>query len=111
MIHHISDEAHAIKNQKSKTAAACFGLRAKYRWCVTGTPMYDLLLPRSLTDIPFSQNCIEEMFSYLHFLHIKPLNDWKVFQEKIEKPVKSGRPGLATKRLQVCRACHVSHPY
>ncbi|KIM54334.1 hypothetical protein SCLCIDRAFT_31200 [Scleroderma citrinum Foug A] len=31
------DEAHVIKNWRSKTAMACFGLKAKYRWCITGT--------------------------------------------------------------------------
>lgn len=35
-----SDEAHNIKNRKTKTAEACCALESKYRWCLTGTPMY-----------------------------------------------------------------------
>lgn len=39
------------------TAKACFALRAKYRWCLTGTPL---------------QNRIGEFFSLIRFLEIKP---------------------------------------
>jgi len=48
-----------------------------------------------------SQNTIDEMFSFLRCLNIKPLNDWKTFQEKINNPVKCGCPNLAIQRLQV----------
>lgn len=34
-----ADEAHTIKNAKTKGAIACCELEAKYRWCLTGTPM------------------------------------------------------------------------
>jgi SNF2 family DNA or RNA helicase len=36
----ILDEAHTIKNRKTKTAQACWDLQAKFRWCLTATPMY-----------------------------------------------------------------------
>lgn len=35
------DEAHNIKNVKTKGAIACCELQARFRWCLTGTPMYD----------------------------------------------------------------------
>jgi hypothetical protein len=33
------DEAHNIKNEKTKGAVACCELQGKFRWCLTGTPM------------------------------------------------------------------------
>ncbi|KAJ7868591.1 SNF2 family N-terminal domain-containing protein [Mycena olivaceomarginata] len=83
----ILDEAHTIKNRKTKTAQACWDLQAKFRWCLTATPM---------------QNEVDEFFPLLKFLHIKPLNDWDRFNLLIAKPISKG-PGanLAMKRLQV----------
>jgi len=37
-----SDEAHNIKNRNTKSALACCDLEGKFRWCLTGTPMYVL---------------------------------------------------------------------
>jgi hypothetical protein len=38
-----ADEAHNIKNVKTKGATACCELQCKFRWCLTGTPMYVFL--------------------------------------------------------------------
>jgi SNF2 family DNA or RNA helicase len=56
------------------------------------------------------QNNVEELYSLLKFLRIKPLNDWQTFNEQINKPVKSGRSIRAMKRLHVCAfySCHTS---
>ena len=62
---------------------------------------YFLPCKTSLAQHPPSQNTIDEMFSFLRFLNIKPLNNWKTFQEKIDNPVKCGCPNLAIQRLQV----------
>lgn len=35
----VLDEAHNIKNRKTKAALACCDLEGKFRWCLTGTPM------------------------------------------------------------------------
>ncbi|KAG6919121.1 hypothetical protein DXG01_008928 [Tephrocybe rancida] len=83
----VLDEAHNIKNQKTKGAIACCELEAKYRWCLTGTPM---------------QNNVAELYSLIKFLRIKPLNNWSNFDEQISRPVKNGRGAVrAMKRLQV----------
>ncbi|KAJ6525458.1 SNF2 family DNA-dependent ATPase [Mycena vulgaris] len=83
----VLDEAHNIKNRATKNAVACCELQGKFRWCLTGTPM---------------QNSVDELFSLLKFLRVKPLNDWERFNTQIAKPVKSGKgAGRAMKRLQV----------
>lgn len=82
----VLDEAHNIKNRNTKTALACCALEGKYRWCLTGTPM---------------QNSVEELYSLIRFLRIRPLNDWQTFNEQIAKPVKGGYPNRAMKRLHV----------
>ncbi|KAH7882890.1 SNF2 family N-terminal domain-containing protein [Phlebopus sp. FC_14] len=82
----VLDEAHNIKNRNTKAALACCELEGKYRWCLTGTPM---------------QNTVEELYSLIKFLRIRPLNEWQTFNEQIAKPVKGGRPGRAMKRLHV----------
>ncbi|KAI0634006.1 SNF2 family N-terminal domain-containing protein [Trametes polyzona] len=82
----VLDEAHNIKNKNTKAAISCCALDAKYRWCLTGTPM---------------QNSVEEIYSLIKFLRISPLNDWTTFNESIAKPIKAGRPVRAIKRLQV----------
>lgn len=83
----VLDEAHNIKNVKTKGAIACCELPSKFRWCLTGTPM---------------QNNVTELYSLLKFLRIKPLSNWDTFNTQIAKPVTSGRgAGRAMKRLQV----------
>ncbi|THH19390.1 hypothetical protein EW146_g1739 [Bondarzewia mesenterica] len=82
----VLDEAHNIKNRNTLNAKACFALEGKYRWCLTGTPL---------------QNNVEELYSLLAFLRIRPLNDWATFSEQISKPIKSGKTARPMKRLQV----------
>lgn len=61
--------------------------------------------------IPRRQNNVEELFSLLQFLRIRPLNDWDTFNTQINKPVKSGRSVRAMKRLQVRFKDIVMHVY
>ncbi|KAJ7746472.1 SNF2 family N-terminal domain-containing protein [Mycena maculata] len=83
----VLDEAHTIKNRKTKTAEACWDLRAKFRWRLMATPM---------------QNKVEDFFPLIKFLCIKPLNDWDRFNTLIAKPLSKGPDsGLAMRRLQV----------
>jgi non-specific serine/threonine protein kinase len=49
----ILDEAQAIKNAKTKLAKCCFSLRAKHRFCLTGTPI---------------ENHLGELWSLFNFL-------------------------------------------
>ncbi|KAG8530441.1 uncharacterized protein KY384_004943 [Bacidia gigantensis] len=63
----ILDEAHLIKNRQSKTAKACYELKAQHRWVLTGTPIV---------------NRLEDLFSLVHFLRVEPwanFSFWKTF--------------------------------
>ena len=57
------------------------------------------------------QNNVEELYSLIKFLRLRPLNEWETFNEQIAKPVKGGRPTRALKRLHVssqfafCNSC------
>ncbi|KAJ7150906.1 SNF2 family N-terminal domain-containing protein [Mycena crocata] len=83
----VLDEAHTIKNRKTKTSEACCNLSAKFRWCLTATPM---------------QNEVEDFYPLMKLLRIKPLNDWDQFNLQVAKPIKKGAgASLAMRRLQV----------
>ncbi|KAL9229977.1 hypothetical protein vseg_005381 [Gypsophila vaccaria] len=80
----VLDEAQTIKNHRTLTARACCGLRAKTRWCLSGTPI---------------QNSIDELFSYFRFLRHDMYSNYKIFCEKIKFPI-SRDPIMGYKKLQ-----------
>lgn len=53
----ILDEAHNIKERTTNAAKAAFALKAKYRWCLSGTPL---------------QNRVGELYSLVRFLGADP---------------------------------------
>jgi SWI/SNF-related matrix-associated actin-dependent regulator of chromatin subfamily A3 len=81
------DEAHLIRNPKSRTFHACKSLRADYRWALTGTPL---------------QNKPEDIGSLFSFLGVPALGDKQVFRRAISQPIKEGDDkGLATLRTMM----------
>lgn len=60
----ILDEAQCIKNKNTKAALAASQLQADTRFCLTGTPM---------------MNGVHELYSLIHFLKIKPYNEYSRF--------------------------------
>jgi SNF2 family DNA or RNA helicase len=62
----ILDEAQCIKNKITVGARACCQLKSVYRFCLTGTPM---------------MNNVGELYSLIHFLRIKPYNEWTRFNQ------------------------------
>jgi SNF2 family DNA or RNA helicase len=85
----IIDEAHMIKNRNSLQSKGSADLQAKFRLCLTGTPM---------------MNCIDELFPLLRFLKVSRYNDWKMFAHEIAKPAKAPNEDTrdrAMKRVQI----------
>ncbi|KAL5228735.1 hypothetical protein ABZP36_017000 [Zizania latifolia] len=81
----ILDEAQSIKNYRTQVARACWGLRAKRRWCLSGTPI---------------QNAVEDLYSYFRFLRYDPYAEFKKFCLLIKTPI-SRNPINGYKKLQV----------
>jgi SNF2 family DNA or RNA helicase len=71
----VLDEAQTIKNHRTKSARACCGLRAKRRWCLSGTPM---------------QNTIDDLYSYFRFLKYEPYSVYGSFKSMIKNPISKG---------------------
>ena len=70
----ILDEAQCIKNRNTQTAKGACLLKAKYRFCVTGTPM---------------MNNVEELYSLVKFLKIRPYCHWEKFRVDFNTPLRS----------------------
>ncbi|CAH2053537.1 unnamed protein product, partial [Thlaspi arvense] len=68
----VLDEAQAIKNHRTQVAKACFSLRAKRRWCLSGTPI---------------QNDVVDLYSYFRFLRYHPYAMYKSFSKSIKVPL------------------------
>lgn len=49
----VLDEAQCIKNRATLAAHAAWSLKARRRWCLSGTPM---------------QNSVDDMYAYFRFL-------------------------------------------
>ncbi|CAO3702084.1 unnamed protein product [Rhizopus stolonifer] len=82
----ILDEAHTIKNKNTKAAQGCRKVEASFRWCMTATPI---------------QNKVEELYSLISFLRIRPFCIWEEFRDAICKPMKAGNTAKAIKVAHV----------
>lgn len=80
----VLDEAQSIKNHRTQVARAAWGLRAKRRWCLSGTPI---------------QNSIDDLYSYFRFLRYAPWDVYKKFQHDIKEPI-NRNPNDGYKKLQ-----------
>ncbi|KAH9289743.1 hypothetical protein KI387_033860, partial [Taxus chinensis] len=80
----VLDEAQIIKNRRTQVARACWGLRAKRRWCLSGTPI---------------QNSIDDLYSYFRFLKYDPYAVYRSFCSTIKFPI-SRNPSSGYKKLQ-----------
>lgn len=75
----ILDEAHNIKNDKSQTAVAINSLRARYRLCLTATPL---------------MNRVRELYSLVRFLRVDPYTEWSVFNNTFIRGWTNGEAGV-----------------
>ncbi|KAI4374105.1 hypothetical protein MLD38_012140 [Melastoma candidum] len=78
------DEAQSMKNHRTQVARACWGLRAKHRWCLSGTPI---------------QNAIDDLYSSFRFLRYDPYAAYKTFCASIKGPIQRS-PTKGYKKLQ-----------
>jgi SNF2 family DNA or RNA helicase len=89
----ILDEAQCIKNRSTQTAKGACMVNAKYRFCMTGTPM---------------MNNITELYSLIHFLRIKPYCVWEKFRFDFVTPLKTDLEDQRKKSMRMlqtlCRA-------
>ncbi|ESK90272.1 snf2 superfamily protein [Moniliophthora roreri MCA 2997] len=80
----ILDEAQNIRNKRNRMSRAVTHLQAKYRWCLTGTPII---------------NSLVDTYSLIRFLQIRPFYDWDEFNSHVGRLEKK-RPDLGVMRLQ-----------
>ncbi|CAL1372727.1 unnamed protein product [Linum trigynum] len=80
----VLDEAQSIKNHRTQVARACWGLRAKRRWCLSGTPL---------------QNAIDDLYSYFRFLRYDPFTVFTEFCNGIKLPIQRS-PAKGYRKLQ-----------
>nr|XP_048308564.1 helicase-like transcription factor [Myodes glareolus] len=74
----ILDEGHAIRNPNAQQTKAVLDLEAERRWVLTGTPI---------------QNSLNDLWSLLSFLKLKPFIDREWWHRTIQRPVKTGDEG------------------
>lgn len=72
----VLDEAQFIKNAHSQRARAAFGIPARYRLALTGTPV---------------ENHLGDLWSIFHFLNPALLGPFKLFQLRFMKPIERDR--------------------
>lgn len=85
----IIDEAQCIKNKHTKAAIGASQLQALTRFCMSGTPM---------------MNNVSELYSLIHFLRIKPYNQWDKFNVDFVRPLKQGYESGKERAMQKLQA-------
>jgi SNF2 family DNA or RNA helicase len=76
----VLDEAQAIKNPESQVAQAAFGLQARCRLALSGTPV---------------ENRLDELWSLMHFTNRGLLGGRRSFDERYARPISDGRADAA----------------
>ncbi|XP_014237620.1 transcription termination factor 2-like isoform X2 [Trichogramma pretiosum] len=86
----ILDEAHYIRNCKTKVCKAVCELTSKHKWVLTGTPI---------------QNKADDFYALLKFLQCKPFDDWVTWKSWVSNESENGNKRLAvlTKALMLRR--------
>lgn len=77
----ILDEAHYIRNHKSKACEAVCGLSSKHKWALTGTPI---------------QNKEMDLYAILKFLKCSPFDELPVWKRWVDNKNDAGKQRLIT---------------
>ncbi|KAL6980869.1 RING-type E3 ubiquitin transferase, partial [Sarracenia purpurea var. burkii] len=72
------DEAQMVESNATAATEMALRLHAKYRWCITGTPV---------------QRKIDDLYGLLRFLKASPFDDLKWWVDVIRDPYERGDPG------------------
>ncbi|MEO7723073.1 MAG: DEAD/DEAH box helicase, partial [Chthoniobacterales bacterium] len=80
----VLDEAQHIKNPNTQNAQAAFGLSARQRFVLTGTPM---------------ENSVRDLWSLMNFVAPGYLGTRNDFRERYERPLASGPEPVLQRRL------------
>ncbi|TGO72033.1 hypothetical protein BELL_0500g00090 [Botrytis elliptica] len=87
----VLDEAHRIRNIKTKLFRAMSQLSANIRWCLTGTPI---------------QNSLDDLAALVSFIRSSPLDELPVFRKHIINPLlKEKDEGAANLRTLLDSIC------
>jgi len=78
----ILDEAHIIRNPKTQLAQGAFQLEAKFRWCLTGTPLHNKLkdiysLFNFLKFTPFTNEMVQKFVDLVYSKSLFPLCNYR----------------------------------
>ncbi|KAI0387920.1 SNF2 family N-terminal domain-containing protein [Hypomontagnella monticulosa] len=73
----VLDEAHVVRNRASKTFEAINTLKARHRWCLTGTPI---------------QNRLEDLGALVQFLKVDPFDKPSMFRDTFLASNSNGKP-------------------
>ena len=82
----VCDEAQFIRNRLTRCSAAVSMLRAKYRWCLTGTPVINTLFVSSTQLLAhwLTFACRTDIYGYLRFGHFGPYKyDTYLYNEQL----------------------------
>lgn len=77
-------KAHVIRDRSSLRHRAVCGLSARYRWCLTGTPIH---------------NKVDDYGALISFLRVLLFSDQQYFSQHISHPIKS-KNKLGFERLE-----------
>ncbi|KAF2638471.1 hypothetical protein P280DRAFT_551575 [Massarina eburnea CBS 473.64] len=86
----ILDEAHLVRNVRTRMSRAIHKLESTCRWAVTGTPI---------------QNNISDLAALLKFIRAYPYDDLKLFDNDISRMWKAGEDEEAVQRLKRLSRC------
>ncbi|XGW03634.1 hypothetical protein V3C99_015091 [Haemonchus contortus] len=75
----VLDEAHAVKNRKTKASKAVCALVADARWCVTGTPLH---------------NNLWDLYSLMKFLKVDYFSEERFWKEYVASATKNSAERL-----------------